>query len=47
MTKIEENIFLEIVGVVVWVVKMKEHLPFRREFNILCIENRVAVDRVF
>ena len=34
---------------VVWtsqVVKMKEHLPLCREFSILCIEDRVAVDRV-
>ena len=27
--------------------KLKEHLPFCREFNILCIEDRVAVDHVF
>ena len=28
------------------VVKMKVHLPFRKELSILCIENRVVVDRV-
>ena len=40
---------LEIVGVVVCisrVVKMKEHLPFHKEFSILCIENRVVVGHV-
>ena len=38
------------IGVVVIytsrVVKIKEHLPFCRKFSILCIEDRVAVDRV-
>ena len=28
------------------VVKIKEHLPFCREFITLCIEDRVFVDRV-
>ena len=28
------------------VVKMKEYLPFCREFNILCVEDRVAVNHV-
>ena len=28
------------------VVKMKEHLRFSKKFGILCIEDRVAVDRV-
>ena len=28
------------------VVKMKEHLPYCREFSIICIEDRVAVDCV-
>ena len=40
---------MEIVGVVVCasrVLKMKEHLLFRKEFSILCIENRVVVDHV-
>ena len=40
---------MKIVEVVVStsrIVKMKEHLPFRKEFSILCIENRVVVDRV-
>ena len=27
-------------------VEMKEHLPFCIEFSILCIEDRVATDRV-
>ena len=38
---------MDIVGVVVCtsrVEKMKEHLPFCREFSILCIEDRVAVN---
>ena len=42
-------ILADIVGVVVCtsrVVKMKEHLPFRKEFNTLCIEERVAVDQI-
>ena len=36
---------VEIVEVVICrsrVVKMKEYLPFCREFNILCIEDRVV-----
>ena len=40
---------MEIVEVVVCtirVLKMREHLPFRKEFSILCIQNRVVVDRV-
>ena len=28
------------------VVKIKEYLPFCREFSISCIEDRVVVDRV-
>ena len=39
----------EIVGVAVYtnrIVKMKEHLPFCREFSILCIEDRVVADLV-
>ena len=28
------------------VVKMKEHLPFCKEFSILCIEDRVPVESV-
>ena len=27
-------------------LKMKEHLPFCREFSVLCSEDRVAVERV-
>ena len=41
---------METVGVIAFtsrVVKMKEHLPFRKEFSVLGIENRVVVvDRV-
>ena len=40
---------IAVAGVVVYtsgVVKMKEHLPFCEKFSILCIEDRVAVDRV-
>ena len=36
---------VEVVEVVIYrsrVVKMKEYLPFCREFNILCIEDRVV-----
>ena len=47
----EGNGFLvEIVGVIVCtrkVVKMNKHLPFCREFSILCIEDIVVVDCVF
>ena len=38
-----------IVGVVACTnqaVKKKEHMPFCREFKTLCIEYRVAVDRI-
>ena len=44
-----KGLLVEIVGVVACtsrVVKIKEHLPFCREFKALCIEDRVAVDRV-
>ena len=27
-------------------LKMKEHLPFYRDFSVLCIEDRVVVERV-
>ena len=40
---------MQIVGVVVCtnrIVKMKEHLSFFREFSILFIEDRAAVDRL-
>ena len=40
---------MEIIALVVCsnrVVKMNEHLPFLREFSILCIEDRVVVDHV-
>ena len=49
LLKGRNKFLVEIVGVVVYtsrVVKMKEHLPFCREFSILCIEDRVVVDRV-
>ena len=46
-----ENVFLlEILVVVVSTsrnLKMKEHLPFCREFRALSVEDRVAVNRVF
>ena len=40
---------VEIVALVVCisrVVKMKEHVPFCRELNILFIEDKVVVDHV-
>ena len=37
---------IEVVACTRRVVKMKEHLPFCREFSILCREDRVVVDRV-
>ena len=40
---------MEIIALLVCstrVVKMKEHLPFCREFSILCIEDKVVVDHV-
>ena len=40
---------MEIVGEVVFtsrVLKVKEHLPFRKEFSILCIKNKAFVDQV-
>ena len=49
MTEVEEQFLVEIVALVVCtsrVVKMKEHLPFCREFSILCIEDRVVADHV-
>ena len=46
----EKELFLGKIGALVvstrWVVKMKEHLPFCREFSILCIEDRVVADLV-
>ena len=35
-----------LVGCTNRVVKMKEHLLFRKEFSILCIENKVVFDCV-
>ena len=49
MTEVEEQFLVEIVALVACtsrVVKMKEHLPFCREFSILCIEDRVVADHV-
>ena len=46
LTEVEERVFGGDLGVVLCkssVVKMKEHLPFREEFSILCIENRAVV----
>ena len=49
MTEVEEQIFNEDFRVVLCasrVVKVKKHLPFCREFSMLCIEDRVVADRV-
>ena len=46
MTKVEDQIFHGIVVCTSRVVKIKEHLSFCRELGLLCIEDRVAVDRV-
>ena len=47
MTEIEERILCgDRRGGKGRVVKMKEHLPFSREFSILYIEYSVVVDRV-
>ena len=48
-TEVEEQFLVEIIALVVCsnrVVKMNEHLPFFREFSILCIEDRVVVDHL-
>ena len=46
----KKNCFLvKIAALVVsarWAVKMKEHLPFCREFSILCTEIRAIVNYV-
>ena len=47
--KQRKGFLVETVGVVGCtnrVVKMKEHLLFRKEFSILCIENKVVFDCV-
>ena len=47
--KQRSSFLLEIVALVAWtskVLKMKKHLPFCREFGILCIEDKIAVDHV-
>ena len=47
LTEIEERILCgDCRGGKGRVVKMKEHLPFSREFSILYIEYSVVVDRV-
>ena len=47
LTEIEERIFgADCRGGKCRAVKMKEYLPFSREFSILYIEDRVVVDRV-
>ena len=49
MTEVEKQTLVEIVVVVACtskVVKMNEDLLFCRESSILCIEDRVVVDRV-
>ena len=49
MTEVEEKTFNEDFRVVLSasrVVKIKKRLPFCRKFSMLCIEDRVVVDRV-
>ena len=49
MAEVEGQFLVEIVWVVVCavrVVKMKEHLPFCKEFRMLCIEDRIFFDCV-
>ena len=49
MDEAEERILVETEGVVGCtnrVVKMKEHLLFRKEFSMLCTENKVVFDCV-
>ena len=49
MTEVEERIFCgDYSGGCIHklVVKMKTHLPFSKEFGILCLENRVVIDHV-
>ena len=49
MTEVEERFLVEIIALVVCssrVAKMKENVPFCREFSIFCIEDRVVVDHV-
>ena len=46
MTKVEDRIFRGIVACTSRVVKMTEHLSCCRELGLLCIEDKVAVDRV-
>ena len=46
LTEVEERFMVEITSLVVCssrVVKMKEHLPFCREFSILCIEDELLL----
>ena len=45
MTEVKERFLVEIIALVVCssrVEKMKELLPFSREFSRLCIEDRVV-----
>ena len=49
MTEVEKRFLMKIVGVVVCtsgVVKIREHLPFSREFSIFFVEYRVVFDHV-
>ena len=49
MTEVEERFLVEIVALMACTLtflKMKEHLPFCRETNVFCIEDRVTVDHV-
>ena len=49
MTEVEGRIFnrdFRVFACGSSAVKMKKHLPFYRELSILCIKDRVVVDRV-
>ena len=49
LTEEEERFLVEIIALVVCssrVAKMKENVPFCREFSIFCIEDRVVIDHV-
>ena len=47
LTEVEGRMLMEIIGVVICtsrVMKMRENLPFCKEFSILYMEGRVSVD---
>ena len=48
ITEMKSRFLVEILGVIVCasrVVKMKQHLPFCREFRALYIQDRIVVDQ--